>query len=221
MQPKDLTEEATTQRLEAFSDGVFAIAITLLVLEIHVPNAANVYGAGGARLGSGLGGALLRLWPSYFGYVFSFLMVGIFWMNHHYIFKLYKRTDQMFLLLNVLFLMCISFLPLPTAILARWVTDAQQRNVAIVVYVLGLYLPAVMWLLMWLYATHHHRLVDKRLDKGFIDYLTRTFALSNGLYLVAVLLALWNGMAALVLCVGLSLLYLLPLKRPVYMVEEP
>ncbi len=75
----------TTQRIEAFSDGVFAIAITLLVLEIKVP---HLDGADGESLSA----ALLRLWPSYFGYVFSFVMIGIYWANHHYIFHLYKQS---------------------------------------------------------------------------------------------------------------------------------
>lgn len=82
-----------TNRLEAFSDGVFAIAITLLVLDIRVPlsNAA-------------LGRALLNLWPSYLAYAISFIVIGAIWINHHAMFERVVRTDQTFLLLNVLFL---------------------------------------------------------------------------------------------------------------------
>src|SRR5215469_16447676 len=126
--------EASPQRVEMFSDGVFAIAITLLVLEIHVPHLPGE--AEGARLRA----ALLALWPAYFAYVFSFIMVGIYWANHNYIFKLYQRTDHAFNLLNVFFLMCISFLPLPTAVLGEYMLDEQKRQTAIIFYNGGLFL---------------------------------------------------------------------------------
>src|SRR5262245_26952944 len=87
-----------TPRLETFCDGVFAIAITLLVLEIHVPSHDEA-----ARVG-GLVRALLGLWPSYLGYTISFVTIGIMWVNHHSIFTYIKRADRYFLLLNVLFL---------------------------------------------------------------------------------------------------------------------
>jgi uncharacterized membrane protein len=111
--PKAETE-VTTHRVESFSDGVFAIAITLLILEIKVP----LFGGGNSR---DLASALLGLWPSYFGYVFSFVMIGIHWIQHHYVFKLYERSDHNFALLNMLYLMTIAFVPFPTAVLARQV----------------------------------------------------------------------------------------------------
>ena len=79
--------ERGTERVEAFSDGVFAIAITLLILEVKVPHGAERHGS------LDLLHALLGLWPAYFAYVLSFVMIGIYWANHHYIFKLYRRTD--------------------------------------------------------------------------------------------------------------------------------
>jgi TMEM175 potassium channel family protein len=205
-------DKLTTQRIEAFSDGVFAIAITLLVLEIKVPQ-LHSDATGNTH---GLGAALLNLYPSYFGYVFSFLMIGIYWANHHYIFSLYKRSDHVFVLLNVFFLMCISFLPFPTAVLAEYITDPQQRQTSISLYALGLFLPAFSWLLMWLYASRNHRLLDKKLDNEFIGYLTRKYAASTVLYFSAIMLSLWSGVAGLALCVGLTLLYLLRSKKPVY-----
>src|SRR5215218_9799758 len=88
-----------SDRLETFCDGVFAIAITLLVLEIRVPTHQQVHAAGG------LGRALWTLWPSYLGYVIGFLTIGIMWTNHHAIFQYVRRTDRYFLLINVLFLL--------------------------------------------------------------------------------------------------------------------
>jgi TMEM175 potassium channel family protein len=204
-------DKLTTQRIEAFSDGVFAIAITLLVLEIKVPQLHNAEDDANS-----LGSTLLNLYPSYFGYVFSFLMIGIYWANHHYIFNIYKRSDHFFVLLNIFFLMSIAFLPFPTAVLAEYLTDPQWRQTAIVLYAAGLFLPAFSWLLMWLYASHNHRLLDKNLDKRFIAHLTRKYAASVVLYFSAIMLSWWSGTAGLALCVGLTLLYLLPSKKPVY-----
>ncbi|HWX42577.1 MAG TPA: TMEM175 family protein [Blastocatellia bacterium] len=201
----------STQRIEAFSDGVFAIAITLLVLEIKIPQLHTA-----DQNGIPLTTALLRLWPSYFGYVFSFLMIGIYWANHHYIFHLYKQSDHVFALLNVFFLMCISFLPFPTAVLAEYITDSARRQDAITFYALGLLLPAVGWSLVWWYASWGHRLIDPRLDAGFVAHLTRQYVASISLYLAAVLLSLWNSTAGLAVCLGLTFLYLMPPKQPVY-----
>src|SRR5256885_16182217 len=96
--------ESATTRVEAFSDGVFAIAITLLILELKIPENKVSEDAS-------LKSYLLDLWPQYFAYILSFLVIGIYWANHHYIFKLYVQTDHFFLMLNLLFLMSISFLP--------------------------------------------------------------------------------------------------------------
>ncbi|HMG35253.1 MAG TPA: TMEM175 family protein [Blastocatellia bacterium] len=200
----------TTQRVEAFSDGVFAIAITLLILEIRVPQVHTDVTA------PGLGWALFRLWPSYFGYVFSFVMIGIYWANHHYIFSLYQESDHYFVLLNVLFLMCISFLPFPTAVLAAYINDAEQRQPAVSLYTFALLLPAMSWTLMWLYASRRHRLMESNLDPTFIARLTRQYCITNLLYSCAFLLSFWFSKLSLIFCVGLSMLYLLPPRRPVY-----
>ena len=203
--------ELSTPRIEAFSDGVFAIAITLLILEIKVPH--DLEGAGHVPLQ----GALLRLWPSYFAYVLSFLVIGIYWANHHYVFKLYKKTDHVFLLLNVLFLMCISFRPLPTAVLGGYIRDEANQAMAVRFYAVGLLLPAVSWLLTWLYANKGRRLIDPRLDPDFLRSATTRYVLSVALYLGAVLVSLVYWKLSLAVCVGLTLLYLLPPKRPVYL----
>lgn len=199
--------ELTTQRIEAFSDGVFAIAITLLILEIKVPHVES---------GKSLATELLHLWSSYFGYVFSFIMIGIYWANHHYIFHLYKKSNHYFVLLNILFLMSISFLPFPTTVLAEYVRDAEHRQTAITLYTIGLFLPAFAWLLMWLYASKNHRLIDKNLSPRFVSYLTWQFIISNALYLLAILISLWNGIAGLVVCISLTFIYLRSPKIPIY-----
>jgi len=193
-----------TQRIEAFSDGVFAIAITLLIIEIGVPH---------VTAGDSLSKALGDLWPDYFAYVLSFVMIGIYWANHHSFFRLFVRTDHYFLVLNVLFLMAIAFLPFPTAVLGDYLHDSPHRDTAVRLYAGGLVFPAAAWLLLWLYA-NVRGLVDERLAPDYVRFLTAQYALSNALYGAALMLAFVEAWVALAIVVGLTLLYLLPPRRP-------
>ncbi|MFZ0497258.1 MAG: TMEM175 family protein [Methylocella sp.] len=210
-QPPPGGTERGTERIEAFSDGVFAIAITLLILEIKVPKIE----------GSDLLAILLNLWPSYFASVLSFVMIGIYWANHHYVFKLYQKTNHALNLLNLLFLLFIAFLPLPTEILGEYMLDKANQTTAATLYAVGLLLPAATWLLMWLYATREHRLVDRHLDSGSLRRLTLQYLGSVVLYLSAVVVSLIDFRWGLAICVGLTCLYLLPPKSPVYTPEGP
>ena len=195
MDRKKFNLEVSTQRLEAFSDGVFAIAITLLILEIKIPHESDI-----EKFGS-LSWYLLNMWPSMLAYVLSFIIIGIYWANHHYLFKLFKRTDHTFNIINVLFLMSISFLPYPTAILGDFATDHEQGAFAVTFYTIGIYLPALMWLIIWLYASYKGRLTDTRLKKSFIAKLTKLFILSNILYITAIVVSFFNKGAALAICI--------------------
>ncbi len=194
-------------RLEAFCDGVFAIAITLLILEVKIPHGDEV-SAGG------LLPQLLHQWPAYGAYVLSFVMIGIYWANHHYICRYFVRSDHAFNLLHVLFLMCVAFIPFPTAILGQYARYADAQRAAVALYAFGMLLPAMAWLFIWLYASHNYRLLEPNLDKGFVRRLTWQFIVSNVLYLGAVLIALWLPLVSLTICIGLTLLYLLPPPKP-------
>ena len=195
-----------TQRIEAFSDGVFAIAITLLIIEIGVPHVTR-----DESLSSKLG----DLWPSYGAYVLSFLMIGIYWVNHHSLFRLFVRTDHFFLMLNVFFLMAIAFLPFPTAVLGEYLNDSAERDSAVRLYSLGLLLPAFGWIVVWLYA-NARGLVDERLAPEYVRFLTVQYLLSNVLYAGALMLSFLDAWVALALVTGLTLLYMLPPRRPRY-----
>ena len=199
-------DEGRMRRIEAFSDGVFAIAITLLIIEIAVPHLEN---------GRDLEDALADLWPSYGAYALSFVMIGIYWANHHSFFGHFRRLDHFFLLLNVFFLMCIAFLPFPTAVLGEHLRHDSERQVAVGFYAFGLLLPAFGWLSVWLYA-NARKLVIERLARAYVRGLTVQYLISNACYATAILLSFWSAWAALGLCVGLTLLYLLPPRRPVY-----
>src|SRR5262245_14230706 len=114
-----------TGRVEAFSDGVFAIAITLLILAVGIEQSI----AGGS-----LRHQLLHLWPAYIAYAVSFLTVGIMWVNHHQVFRHFERVDRPLLLLNILLLMCISFTPFSTRIVADHMENSEDRQAAALPY---------------------------------------------------------------------------------------
>ena len=151
-----LREASDTSRLETFSDGVFAIAITLLILDVRVPHVEH-----------DLGRALLALWPNYVGYVVSFLTIGVLWINHHRMFRLIRRTDHVFLVLNTLFLMVVAFVPFPTAVVAEYIRVPTERTVAAVAYGMTGIALAVMFNALWRYAAarDHHLLVEG-LERG-------------------------------------------------------
>ena len=208
METESAGTERGTERVEAFSDGVMAIAITLLILEVKVP---HPLGTASIDLLT----ELLRIWPSYFALALSFVMIGIYWANHHYVFKLFTKTDHGLNLLNLLFLFCISFLPFPTAVLGSYVLDGANQTAAATFYAAGLLLPAVSWTLMWLYACYAQRLVDCRLESRFLWLLTVKYIGSVVVYSIAVLVSLVAFKLGLALCVGLTLLYLAPPHFPV------
>jgi uncharacterized membrane protein len=192
-----------TGRIEAFSDAVFAIAITLLVIEIGVPHLDDA--------GTTLFGALIEQWPSYLGYAISFLQIGVIWANHHNRFRFIVRSDHLLLFLNILFLMCVAFIPFPTALLAEYLQGSgAERTTAGAVYAGTLAVTAVFFTLLWLYAAANYRLVDRNLDPSLLRAMTRRYVFGMVAYLVTFALAFVNVAASLVLIVLLALLFVLP-----------
>lgn len=188
-----------TNRLEAFSDGVFAIAITLLVLEIKVP-----------PLGTALGAELLQLWPSYLAYIVSFLVIGAIWINHHAMFQHIVRVDRILLLLNVLYLMLIAFLPFPTAVLAEAFHRGTDEPVAAAFYggiltVIGLFVNA-----MWWYAARGYQLLSTHLTVEAAQQIGRQFLVGPIVYAIATVVALVVPWLSLSLYILLNVFYLLP-----------
>jgi uncharacterized membrane protein len=189
-----------TGRAEAFSDGVFAIAITLLVLEIHVP-----------RPGSGpLGERLLAQWPSYAAYVVSFITIGVIWINHHVMLRRLRRVDHGFLIWNLVLLMTVGILPFTTALMADYLKETDGERLAAAVY-------SGSFLLMGLafFATNRYGLRRSTLLAEEVDAQTRERALRRGLYgtlpyLAGVFLALLSPYATLALCALVALFYALP-----------
>ena len=191
-----------TGRIETFSDGVFAIAITLLVLEIQVP---HVEGVGVTTLLS----ALIGEWPSYLGYAISFLQIGVIWANHHNRFTYIVRSDHVLLFLNILFLMCVAFIPFPTALLAEYI-ESGESTTAVAVYSGTLAVTAVFFTLLWIYAANGYRLVSRDLDSATLRAMTRRYVVGMVFYIGAFGLTFLNAVLSLVLIVGLALLFVLP-----------
>ncbi len=194
-----------TDRLEAFSDAVIAIAITLLIIEIGVPHASE-----GEHFTAGdLLNALLDLWPSYLGYVVSFLTIGIMWINHHNIFRFIGRTDQRLVVLNTLFLLCIAFIPFPTAVLAEYLGEDGERT-AVVFYGASFTVTAVFYYLLWSYPTRGRRLVDPAVPQAAIDAVERRFRIGWPIYLAATLIALVSPPVGMAIFAALAIFYVLP-----------
>lgn len=190
-----------TTRLETFCDGVFAIAITLLVLEIRVPTGAETVAAGG------LWRALAARWPSFLGYTISFLTIGIMWANHHSIFQYVRRADRRFLLVNVLFLMGIGFLPFPTAVLAQHLPVASDRLAATVLYGATLVAIAILFNAVWWTGIWKGRLLGGDIDHAGVRVITARYRLGPVAYLGALVLAPLSVWLTLGIHLFLALLY--------------
>lgn len=188
-------------RLEAFSDGVFAIAITLLVLDIGVPDAGD----------DGLARALLEQWPVYAAYVVSFMTIGIIWINHHSVIANLASVDRTFLLLNLLLLLWVGVIPWPTKLTAEFMLSggADERTAAFV-YAGVMTAMGATFGAMWRYATRHRRLVIDTLSDTEIRRSTFRFRIGAPVYLLSMLVALISAPASLAIIAALAVYYLLP-----------
>ena len=141
------------ERLIFFSDAVFAIAITLLALDLRLP------GGGESPGNAQLLAQLLEIWPKYLAYVVSFLAIGTFWLGHHRRFRLIRRYDRGLFTLNLLFLMVIAFIPFPTSVISE-----SGNRTATIFYALTMILGGLMLAALWWHASWHNRLTEPRLD---------------------------------------------------------
>jgi uncharacterized membrane protein len=201
MSNEPLDNPAETGRIEAFSDGVFAIAITLLVLDLKVPSPSDH--------GPGLAVLLLRQWPSYLAFATSFAFIGIMWINHHRLFTLIRRSDHMLLLLNSLLLFGVTVVPFPTSLLAAYIGRRDQR-VAAMVYNGTYVVTALFFNLLWRYASYENRLLDRNADPKAVSATHQAYAYGPLLYLIAFGLATISVPASLGMNVALAIFFALP-----------
>ncbi|HUS16051.1 MAG TPA: TMEM175 family protein [Chloroflexia bacterium] len=193
-----------TTRLEAFSDGVFAIAVTLLVLDIKVPEIAAQADA------SALRDALLDQWPRYASYTLSFITLGIVWANHNRMFAHIARTNHTFLILNVVFLLLIGVYPFPTSLLARYIEYPDKQQLVTLIY-LGLStLTSICYSALWSYASGPGHLLDAHTSPAWVRRLTWRNRAGLVLFTAAFLLAFVSVYLSLILFCCLVGFYLLP-----------
>jgi uncharacterized membrane protein len=190
-------------RLEAFSDGVFAIAITLLVLTIAQPTNYRH-----------LGDQLADRWPSFAAYGVSFSVIGIMWLNHHSIFTHFARVDRAFVYLNLLLLLTVVFIPYPTAIFGEALKRGEGEEVAAVFYSVAMAANAFCWAALWLYASRGRRLLDDAFPESERTTATVLFTIGTVMYTLSVGVAFVNAYACLAFHALLAIYYALdPLSR--------
>jgi uncharacterized membrane protein len=169
-----------TGRTEAFSDGVFAIAITLLVLDLSVPEADF----------DNLWDGIVDQWPAYLGYTTSFLTIGGIWLAHHGIFRRLQHIDSMVMRLNLLLLMTVSFLPFPTRLMAEAIHDESAERVAVVFYGIALLVNSLVLGAMWQAIARRRELLRSEITDAEVQYLLRRTAPNIGFYAGVTLLAI-------------------------------
>lgn len=199
-----------TARLEAFSDGVLAIAITLLVIEVRPPELEE---------GETLLHGVLAQWPSYAAYATSFLVIGIMWLNHHNLFQLIGRVDHALLVYNLALLGFIAFVPFPTALVADHLTDGGGRT-ATAIYGGLFLLTAITFNLLWRHASSDRRLIDEGAPQATVDAITKAYSIGPLTYLVALLVAFLSPVGSLALHAGIALFFLLPGERAARMLTR-
>jgi uncharacterized membrane protein len=188
----------TKTRLEAFSDGVLAIAITLLVIEIHPPE---------LHQGQRLAQALWAQWPSYLAYLVSFLIIGVIWLNHHRLFEQVARVDGPLLLLNLNLLLWTALIPFPTAVVAEHLRDGgEAARTAAALYCGVLLLMGLAFGALFAWVTHDDRLLGRLPPPGVVRAARRRFMLGLVVYALALALSWVSAPLALGLC-GLMALY--------------
>ncbi len=189
----------STRRLEAFSDGVFAIAITLLVLDITVPAGSE----------DDLLTAVVDQWPSYLAYVVSFATIGVAWLEHNAITDYMDYADAMVVRVNLLLLLLVSFLPFPTRLIAEYFGERDAERVAATIYGLNLLLIAVLLFLMWRYVVSEGH-VRRDVSNEEIAVLTRHLTPGFAGYVALLILGLFFPTAAVVGYLGVAVYLLVP-----------
>jgi uncharacterized membrane protein len=189
----------TKTRLEAFSDGVFAIATTLLVIEVKVPEAEA------GRLAH----ELWQQWPSYAAYLVSFLTIGIVWINHHTQFERIAFVDWPLLFINLVILMVVAFIPFPTALIAEYLRGGEDQHVAAAVYCATMLAMGAAFGVLWQYVSRRDGLLAQALTSQQRARIARRTAVGFVGYSVALAAAFVSAPVSLAICALIPLYYAL------------
>jgi uncharacterized membrane protein len=189
-------------RLETLEDGVFAIAMTLLVLNLKVP----------AKLDDSLIMAILQIWPNLVTFFGSFLLLGVFWFGHRAALDYIKHADHVFHWLNILLLMFVSVVPFSASLIAKYYFE----RTAVIIYGLNLICIGITMYIQWVYATKNYRLVDKDMPVFVIKYAKFRIILPPVAYFVAILLSFIDLKISLIIYTIVPALYILPFLQPIW-----
>ena len=184
-----------TARLETFSDGVFAIAVTLLVLEFSVSSTDE------------LGHALLHIWPQYLAYITSFVTIGIIWMNHHHTVSLIARTDRTMLFINNLLLLTVAFLPFPTKLVGDYLRDDGEQAAALA-YAGTLVVMAILHQVWWQYARRNRRLIADETPDSALHAVDRAYWPGVPMYAAVFVVAFFSPLGAVFFTFAIAAFYL-------------
>ena len=190
-----------TERLEAFSDGVFGIALTLLVLEFHIPDPTPSVTNGI------LSGELLALWPSLVAFSISFAVVLIMWINHHELLHLVRKVDYPLLYANGGVLLTVTFVPFPTAVLARHL-GTRAASGASAFYCGTFFIISLTWSALLASIIWKRRLVKPEVSDVTLARIRAAYMAGPIVYGISVVLACWNAVAGLALCTSLWLMWM-------------
>ncbi len=195
-----MSSAITTARIETLTDGVFAIVMTVLVFDIHVPLQEL------RSIRSACCSALSQLAPNLLGYVITFVILGVFWVGHHNQYFYIRRADRVLLWINIFFMMCVALLPFSAGVFSRY----GQDRVAIIVYNINLILTGVMLFLHWWYATRDNHLLSHVIEPHVRRIVYRRILTPPALYFVAILVSLINVELSIVIDILVPIIWVLP-----------
>jgi|SRR5260370_161040 uncharacterized membrane protein len=187
-------------RIEALTDGVFAVAMTLLVLDIKVPELQQPLTAPELAL------KLLALWPKFFSYTISFVILGVYWIGHHVTLSFIRRADRLLLWINILFLLWVALVPFSTALLSEY----PKTRLAIAIYGANLIAVGLTLALHWWYATAENRCVDPDIHPDLVRGAMYRTLMAPFVYIIAIGLSFFRAEVSLALYALVPILYILP-----------
>ncbi len=209
--PNEVAKETT--RVEAFSDGVYAISITLLAFNMTVPLHEVAERSGGLVV------LLAGQWPTYVAFLVSFLLILVMWINHHRLFTAIRRTDDTLLILNGFLLLTITIVPFPARLVSEYLGHPDE-SMAVAVYNAWVLVAAAASNLLWRYAAHNNRLFSASTDPKLVASILRWYALGPVIYLVACGLSFVSPVAGLTMNFVVVIFFALSNTRLQGLIEE-
>jgi len=194
----DRDMKSETSRIEGFSDGVFSIAATLLVLDLKAPAEAQPFWQG-----------IAAQWPGYASFLLSFVFIGIMWMNHHRLFTHVRRSDDALMAANLLLLLGVVWIPYPTSLMAQSIATGRIRDAAILYN--GSYLALALLFNLLLFTCLKRGLVDR--EYSAVRNIARSYALGPLVYLACLAITWWNVPLSLTINGGMAVYFLLSPER--------